>query len=70
MHIFHPIFSAKKSGEVIGMAAAGQSIKRRFRQNSKYRRKPVHFRREKLHWPFENYRSLSTNYFMGDCPAK
>nr|DAO72604.1 MAG TPA: hypothetical protein [Caudoviricetes sp.] len=30
MHIFHPVISAKKSGEVIGMAAAGQSIKRRF----------------------------------------
>nr|DAQ27113.1 MAG TPA: hypothetical protein [Caudoviricetes sp.] len=32
MHIFHPINSAKKSGEVIGQAASGQSIKRRFRK--------------------------------------
>ncbi|MGS6402750.1 hypothetical protein, partial [Enterobacter intestinihominis] len=39
LHIFYPIFSAKKSGEVIGMAAAGQSIKRRFGKlcNKKHR---------------------------------
>nr|DAZ46571.1 MAG TPA: hypothetical protein [Caudoviricetes sp.] len=30
MHIFHPVISAKKSGEVIGQAAHEQSIKCRF----------------------------------------
>ncbi|WP_221885139.1 hypothetical protein, partial [Enterobacter hormaechei] len=47
LHIFHPIFSAKKSGEVIGMAAAGQSIKRRFgRQRHPQLRKPRNWRQK------------------------
>jgi len=32
LHIFHPINSAKKSGEVIGHAASWQSIKRLFKR--------------------------------------